>query len=77
MEAEASWTAWLDVCVREGLVPANRDYLVPGPESDVEGVEAVAQDNVGAVVGGLQRRDDAAVVHQDKGGTQKVLSAVL
>ncbi len=58
-------------------MPANRDYLVPGPESDGEGVEAAVQDSVEAVVGGLQRRDDAAVVHQDEGGTQKVLSAEL
>jgi hypothetical protein len=53
------------VCAR--LEAAGGDDLVPGPDTDGEGVRAVVQDSVGAVVGALQGLDGAAVVHPDDG----------
>ncbi len=70
--ASASWTAWLSIRVRAGLESADRDDLVPGSDLDSEGAWAVAQDNIGAVIGLLQGREDAAVMHPDEGSAEEV-----
>jgi hypothetical protein len=73
----ASWTAWLGICVHAGLEPAHGDNLVSGPDSDGEGAGAAVQDSIGAVVGLLQRWDDATMVHPDEGGVQEVPGELL
>jgi hypothetical protein len=51
---------------------AEGDNLVPGPDSDDEGVGAAVQDGIGTIIGPLQGYDDAAAVNLDEGGTEEV-----
>jgi hypothetical protein len=55
-----------------GLELAEGDNLVPGPDSDDEGVGAAVQDGIGTIIGPLQGYDDAAAVNPDEGGTEEV-----
>ncbi len=73
----ASQTAWFGIRIRAGLESAERNDLVPGPDSDGEGEGAVAQDGLGAVVGPLQGQDDAAAVHPDEVGAEEVPGRLL
>ncbi len=47
---------------------ADGDHLVLRPNSDGEGVEAAAQDRIGAVIEWLKEWNDAAPTDPDKGG---------
>ncbi len=60
------------ICICEGLEPADGDDLVPGPKSDGEGAGPAFQDDIGAAIRALQRREDAAEVHAGKGGMEEV-----
>jgi hypothetical protein len=65
-------TAWCGIHAHAWPQRADGDDLVPGPDSDGEGAGATVQDSVGAVVGLLHGRDDAAAADPDKGGTEEV-----
>jgi hypothetical protein len=41
------------ICIPAGLEPADRDDLIPGPDSDGEGVGPGVQNNVGVIIGTL------------------------
>ncbi len=72
-----SRTAWCGVRVCAGLELADGDVLVPGPDLDDEGAGAATQESVGAIIGPLQGRNDASVVHQMRGGTEEVPKKLL
>jgi hypothetical protein len=63
-------TARRSVRLCAGLHVADGDDLIPQPISDGEGAVSPAQDGVGAVVGALERRDDAASAQPDQGGVE-------
>jgi hypothetical protein len=70
-------TAWCGFHVHAWPQRADGDDLVPGPDSDGKGAGAAVQDSVGAVVGLLHGRVDAAAVDPDKGGTEEVPKELL
>ncbi len=65
--AAASQTARFGVHVRAGLKPAEGDDLVQGPDSDGEGACPATQDDIGAIVGALQGRDEATMACPQRG----------
>ncbi len=70
--AVSSQIAWCGVRISAGLEPADGDDLVPGPDLDGEGAGTAEQSGVGAIVGLLQGRDKAAMMHPNQGGIEKV-----
>jgi hypothetical protein len=52
------------VCFHAGLEVADRDDFIPQPDHDGEGAGSMLQDGVGAVVGAVERRDDATMARQ-------------
>ncbi len=72
--AVASQTARCGVCFRQGLEVADGDDLVLRPDPDGEGAGSLLQDGVGAVVGAVERQDNAARCNQpDEVGTQQLV----
>jgi hypothetical protein len=55
-----------------GLKAADGDHLVPRPNSDGEGVGAVAQNGVGAIIERLKGWNDAAPTDPDEGGREQL-----
>jgi hypothetical protein len=66
--ATASQIARCDVRFHAGLEAADGDDLVLRPDPDGEGTGGV-----GAVVGALERRDDATTAQPDEGGAQQLV----
>jgi hypothetical protein len=62
----------LGVCGRAGLEAADGDDLVPGPDSDGEGVGSVAHNGAGAIVERLKGWNDAAIMDPDEGGGEEL-----
>jgi hypothetical protein len=56
-----------------GLEVADGDNLVPRPNPDGEGVGSMPQEGVGAVVGAVERWDDASAVQPNKAGAQQLV----
>ncbi len=67
------WTARCGVRFRAGFESADGDDLVPQPDPDGEGVGPLPQDGVGAIIGAVERRDNAATMRLDEGGTQQLV----
>jgi hypothetical protein len=67
----------LGIRSRAGLEVADGNNLVPGPDSDGEGLGSVAQNGVGAIVERLQRWNDAAMTDADKGGRSNLAGSSL
>jgi hypothetical protein len=53
---------------------ADRDVLILQPDPDGEVAGSIPQDGVGAVMGAVERRDDATVAQPDKWGLQQLAS---
>ncbi len=70
--AMATRAARRGVRSRASLEAADRDDLVPGPDSDGEGAGPEAQHGIGAVVERLKGWDDAALTDPDQGGGEEV-----
>ncbi len=70
--AAASRTARCGVRFRAGLEAADGDDLVPRLDPDREGARSTPQDGVGAAVGAVERRHDAAAVQPDGVGAQQL-----
>ncbi len=70
--AAATWAARRGVHGRASLEAADGDDLVPGPNSNCEGVGSAVQKGVGAVVERLKGWDDAAPTDTDEGVGEEV-----
>ncbi len=70
--AVATWAARHGVHCCAGLKAADGHHLVPRPNSDGEGEEAVAQDRIGAVVERLKGWNPAAPSDPDEGGGEQL-----
>ncbi len=57
---------------RAGLEAADGDDLIL-PPCDGEGAGSMPQDCIGAVIGAVERRDDAPAAQPDKGGEQQLI----
>jgi hypothetical protein len=57
------------VAFHAGLEAADGDDLIPRPDPDGEREGSTLQDGVWAVVGVVERRDDAVAAQPDEGGT--------
>jgi hypothetical protein len=65
-------TSKLGVRGLAGLEGADGIDLVPGPNSDGEGVRSAAQNGVGAVVEWLKGWNDATMTDPDEGGGEEL-----
>ncbi len=61
---------------RASLKAADRDHLVPQPDSDSEGAGAGAQNRIGAVIEWLKGWNQAALMDPDEGGGEQLAGQV-
>ncbi len=72
LQTSTQASIWFTGCIRPSLQAIDEDDLVPWPDSDGKGAGSPAQDSVGAIIGALERGDDAASAQPDEGDTEEI-----